>query len=115
MRTPSGSCVNTLIDFNNCGSIGFVCSVIYTSCSYGTCSTAPAVILQGGVNPSSWGGSLSVDDAFININIPFSITLYGVSTTTPAIQTNGVNIFLAADHIVLLSIDGISSLSNTTC
>ncbi len=92
MRTPSGSCVNTKIDFNNCGSIGYVCSSSYISCSNGVCSNAPPVILQGGVNPPGWGGSANADDAVVNITTPFSITMYGYSTTTPAIQTNGVNI-----------------------
>lgn len=94
VRTPSGTCVNTKINFNNCGSIGYVCSSSYISCSYGVCSTAPAVMLQSGANPSGWGGSTTQDDAYIGITVPFSISMYGYSTTTPYIQTNGVNIVL---------------------
>ena len=91
VRHPSGSCVNLLIDFNNCGSINYVCASTFTSCSNGACSGAPAVQLIGGVSISGWGGSTSVDDAFLTVNVPFPITMYGVTTSTPAVQTNGVS------------------------
>jgi len=90
VRAASGSCVNTNIDRNNCGSIGYVCSVSYISCSYGVCSSAPAVMLAGGVNPSNWSGSATADDSTVMIPVPFSISLYSYSTTTPYLQTNGV-------------------------
>ncbi|CAF3994795.1 unnamed protein product, partial [Rotaria magnacalcarata] len=90
VRTSSGACVNLLIDFNNCGSIGYVCSSTYTSCSNGACSGAPAVQLVGGVTISGWGGSTSVDDAYVLLNpIPFSITLYGYTTSSASVQSNG--------------------------
>ncbi|CAF4832750.1 unnamed protein product, partial [Rotaria socialis] len=90
VRTSSGACVNLLIDFNNCGSIGYVCASTYTSCSNGACSGAPAVQLIGGVTISGWGGSTSVDDAYVLLNpIPFSITLYGYTTSSASVQSNG--------------------------
>ncbi|CAF3043569.1 unnamed protein product, partial [Rotaria socialis] len=94
VRTSSGACVNLLIDFNNCGSIGYVCASTYTSCSNGACSGAPAVQLIGGVTISGWGGSTSVDDAYVLLNpIPFSITLYGYTTSSASVQSNGVSTF----------------------
>ncbi|CAF3700582.1 unnamed protein product [Rotaria sp. Silwood1] len=89
-RTPSGSCVNLLIDFNNCGSVGYVCASSFTSCSNGVCSNAPAVLLPGAVAVSNWGGSLSVDDVVYTLSVPFNISMYGFSTTTPTVTTNGV-------------------------
>jgi len=89
IRLSSGSCVNLLIDFNNCGSIGYVCASSYTSCSNGACSGAPAVQLAGGVSVAGWGGTTSVDDTYVQITTPFAISLYGTSTSTPSIQSNG--------------------------
>lgn len=97
VRTPSGTCVNLLIDFNNCGSIGYVCGSSFTSCSYGVCSAAPAVMLPNAVAPSGWGGSASADDATIVVTVPFSISLYNVYTTTPTLQTNGVSISIVGE------------------
>ena len=91
VRLPSGSCVNLLIDFNNCGSIGYVCASTYTSCSNGACSGAPAVQLVGGVSVPGWGGNYNTDDAYVNIPTPFNVTLYGVTTSSPALQSNGVS------------------------
>ena len=59
-------------------------------------------MLQSGVNPPGWGGSSSLDDNFLLINIPFSISMYGYSTTTPSIQSNGVNSILAVHQTVKL-------------
>ncbi|CAF4911689.1 unnamed protein product, partial [Rotaria socialis] len=89
VRTPSGACVNLRIDFNNCGSIGYVCSSTYTSCSNGACSGAPAVQLIGGVTITGWGGTVNVDDAYVTISLPFSITLYGYTTSSASVQSNG--------------------------
>jgi hypothetical protein len=91
IRHPSGSCVNLLIDFNNCGSINYVCSSTYTSCSNGACSGAPGVQLVGGVAVPGWGGAFNVDDAYLGLTAPFAISMYGYSTTTPSIQSNGVS------------------------
>lgn len=84
--------MNTQIDFNNCGSIGFVCSMAFISCSYGTCSNAPAVILQNGSSMSGWGGSVTMDDGVANITTPFNVSMYGTSTRTVSLSSNGVNI-----------------------
>ncbi|CAF4052596.1 unnamed protein product, partial [Rotaria magnacalcarata] len=89
VRTPSGSCVNLLIDFNNCGSIGYVCASSYTSCSNGACSGAPAVQLTGGVTVPGWGGTVNVDDAYVTLSLPFSISLYGYVTSSASVQSNG--------------------------
>ena len=80
-----------MIDFNNCGAINNVCASTYTSCSNGACSGAPAVLLVGGVPISGWGGAYSVDDSFMTISAPFPITMYGVTTSSPSVQTNGVS------------------------
>ncbi|CAF1502750.1 unnamed protein product, partial [Rotaria sordida] len=88
-RTPSGSCVNLLIDFNNCGSIGHVCASTYTSCSNGACSGAPAVQLTGAVAIAGWSGTVSVDDAYMTLSLPFSISLYGYTTSSASVQSNG--------------------------
>ncbi|CAF3684746.1 unnamed protein product, partial [Rotaria sp. Silwood1] len=71
VRIPSGSCVNLLIDFYNCGSIGHVCTSNYTSCSNGVCSSAPAVLLTGAVTVPGWSGAFNVDDAYVTISLPF--------------------------------------------
>jgi hypothetical protein len=82
-----------LIDFNNCGSIGHVCGSSYTSCSNGACSGAPGVLLVGGVTVSGWGGSTNVDDAYLAVSAPFTVSMYTSSTSSPAVQSNGVSIF----------------------
>lgn len=92
-RVPSGTCVNLLIDFNNCGSAGHVCSSNYTSCSGGVCSGAPPVQLVGGVSVPGFGGSISVDDAAVMINLPLAITLYNYSSSNVTISTNGVSTY----------------------
>ncbi|CAF4660646.1 unnamed protein product, partial [Rotaria socialis] len=89
-QIPSGSCVNLLIDFNNCGSVGYVCPSSYTSCSNGACSSAPAVLLPGAVAVPTWGGMFSVDDSYSTLSIPFSISMYGYSTMSPSVTSNGV-------------------------
>ncbi|CAF1460097.1 unnamed protein product [Adineta steineri] len=84
---PSGICVNIQIDFNNCGSIGYVCSANYTSCSAGVCSTVPAVQLVGGIGVFS---SLPIDDAVAHVHLPLSITMYNYSTPNVTISSNGI-------------------------
>ena len=92
VRHPSGSCVNLLIDFNNCGMINYICSSSYISCSNGTCGLSPPVLLVGGVSVSGWGGSINVDDAVVTITAPFALSMYGVASTKVSIQTNGVSL-----------------------
>ncbi|CAF4947290.1 unnamed protein product [Rotaria sp. Silwood1] len=104
-RTPSGTCVNLLIDFNNCGSIGYVCASTYTSCSYGACSGAPAVQLTGAVTIPGWDGTVNVDDAYVTVSLPFSISLYGYYTSSASVQSNGLRISETRIHINMLSFE----------
>ena len=93
-RTPSGSCVNLLIDFNNCGSIGYICPTNYTACSNGTCIATIVAPLTGGTTVPGWGGSFTVDDATISISVPFAVSMYGFTTSSVTISSNGVSHFL---------------------
>ena len=80
---------------NNCGNYGVVCNpVSFTSCSWGTCSSAAPVLLPGASSPAGWGGSASMDDSFLAVPVPFPIRLYGTTTSTPSLQSNGVSMFL---------------------
>jgi hypothetical protein len=88
---PSGSCVNILVDFNNCGAVGYNCSSNYTSCSAGVCGTAPRVQLA---NPNIiWTAALkgSVDDKLYSVTLPFSVTLYNTTASVISVTTNGVS------------------------
>jgi hypothetical protein len=101
MQTLSGSCVNTMIDFNNCGTVGYVCAVTYTSCSAGVCSTAPGVNLPNATlitTPSANG--INLDDVVFDVNLPFNITLYTTTTDYVGVTTNGVSFFLIELKIV---------------
>ncbi len=69
-----------------------MCASSYTSCSNGVCSGAPAVQLVGGVSVPGWGGTTNVDDAYLAVTVPFAISMYGYSTTTPSVQSNGVSL-----------------------
>ena len=90
-QTATSACVNLRIDRNNCSNYGVVYNpVTFTSCSWGVCSAAAPVLLEGATSPSGWGGSASMDDGFLAITVPFPIRLYGTTTSTPRIQSNGV-------------------------
>jgi hypothetical protein len=89
-QTSSGTCVNTQIDFNNCGSIGYVCPSNYTSCSTGSCSTRPSVQLVGAVAVSGWGNMI-IDDAIVRVILPVSITLYNYTANNVSVSSNGVS------------------------
>ncbi|CAF1170659.1 unnamed protein product [Adineta steineri] len=89
-QTSSGTCVNTQIDFNNCGSVGYVCSSNYTSCSTGLCSSTPAVALSGAIPVPGFGGSISVDDQTVTVVFPLSLTLYNYSSNSITVSSNGV-------------------------
>ncbi|CAF1341501.1 unnamed protein product [Adineta steineri] len=89
-QTSSGTCVNTQIDFNNCGSVGYVCSSNYTSCSTGLCSSTPAVALSGAIAVPGFGGTSSVDDSTVTVTFPLYITLYNYSSNSITVTSNGV-------------------------
>jgi hypothetical protein len=91
-QTPSGDCVNTFIDFTNCGKIGHICPDNYTSCSNGVCSTAPNVQLNDPIPIFTAALNGSVDDRFYNLTVPFDITLYNTTTNFVQVTTNGVRI-----------------------
>ncbi|CAF2168096.1 unnamed protein product [Rotaria magnacalcarata] len=87
--TPSGTCVNTEMDFNNCGLVGFVCSSNYTMCLDGLCNIEPAVQLSGASAVANWLAA-DTDDRFVPLNMPFNITLYNYSTPRVNLTTNGI-------------------------
>lgn len=101
VRTPSESCVNLLIDFNNCGSIGYVCGSMYISCSNGVCGNAPGVQVENGMRATEWGSTMDADDLVATITVPFAISLYGSATTTPRVQSNGVCLVLFPIELLL--------------
>ena len=93
VQTSSGTCVNIMIDFNNCGAIGYVCPANYTSCEVGICSTAPSIQLPNAVSATGSATSIgNVDDAMFNVNLPFNITLYTTTTDLITVTSNGVSI-----------------------
>ena len=92
VQTPSGTCVNTQIDFNNCGSIGYVCASNYTSCSAGICSSRPAVQLSGAIAVPGFSNPTSdIDDATTPVSLPVSLTLYNYTTNNVTVTSNGVS------------------------
>ncbi|CAF3435480.1 unnamed protein product [Rotaria sp. Silwood1] len=91
VRASSGNCVNSLLDFNNCGAAGTVCASTDTSCSAGACSsTIPAVQLVSYTSIWTGGVNGSADDEIFNVTLPFSITVYNTTTNYIQITTNGV-------------------------
>jgi len=98
--SSSGSCVNILIDINNCGSLGHNCSSNYSSCSGGVCSTAPAVQLAN--SNFVWTAAIhgSVDDAYYGLTLPFNITLYTTTTNHVYVTTNGVSFCLLKEEVL---------------
>ncbi|CAF1494994.1 unnamed protein product [Adineta ricciae] len=89
-QTPSGQCVNILIDFNNCGAVGYVCPSNYTSCSAGECSSAPNVVLTNAIPIFTAALNGSIDDVYYNVTLPLNITLYSTTTNFVQVSTNGV-------------------------
>ncbi|CAM4844087.1 unnamed protein product [Rotaria magnacalcarata] len=45
--------------------------------------------LTGGVTVPGWGGTVNVDDAYVTLSLPFSISLYGYVTSSASVQSNG--------------------------
>jgi hypothetical protein len=84
--------VDIFLDFNNCGSIGNVCSSNSTSCSAAVCSTVPVVQLSN--RTSIWTGGIngSADDDIFGVTLPFYITLYNTTTDQVQVTANGVSI-----------------------
>lgn len=80
-----------MIDFDNCGTVGYVCPSNYTSCSVGVCSSAPKVQLRN--STSIWTASIngSVDDKYFSTKLPFNVTLYSTTTDNISVTTNGVS------------------------
>ena len=94
-RSASGSCVNTRIDINNCGSIGYICPSNYTSCSAGLCSDRPAVQLSGAIAVTAWSSlTLNIDDSTTTVNLSIPLTLYNYTSTNITVSTNGVNLLI---------------------
>ena len=83
-----------MIDFYNCGSVGYICSPSYRSCSAGVCSTAPGIQLANA--NSIWSAATlgSVDDSMYDVTLPFNITLYTKTTSRVTVTTNGVSFSL---------------------
>ncbi|CAF0974385.1 unnamed protein product [Rotaria sordida] len=91
VQAPSGNCVNTLLDFNNCGTVGKICSSGDTSCSAAACSnTIPIVQLVNYTSIWIGGNDGSADDEIFNVTLPFTITLYNTTTNYIQVTTNGV-------------------------
>ena len=99
--SPSGTCVDTQTDVDNCGSIGYVCSSNYRSCTAGQCSTAPGVELKE--KTVIWSGLTqgNIDDATFDVNLPFNITFYGTTRNLVTVTTNGVSFLLRIINIYL--------------
>ena len=81
-----------MIDFNNCGTVGYVCPANSTSCSAGVCSAAPSIQLINAASIySAASNGISVDDAAYNVALPFNITLYNTTTDHVIVTSNGVS------------------------
>ncbi|CAF1629530.1 unnamed protein product [Rotaria magnacalcarata] len=65
-KSPSGTYVNLQIDFNNYGSFD-------------------TIAVPG------WGGQFSIDDAYYTMTLPISPTIYGCTTSTVFVTSNGVS------------------------
>ncbi|CAF1365126.1 unnamed protein product [Rotaria magnacalcarata] len=64
-KSPSGTYVNLQIDFNNYGSFD-------------------TIAVPG------WGGQFSIDDAYYTMTLPISPTIYGCTTSTVFVTSNGI-------------------------
>ncbi|CAF1431045.1 unnamed protein product [Adineta steineri] len=89
VATPSAACVNIENDFNNCGSIGYVCSSSYTICSAGMCKTGLAIQLSGAIPISAWVG-VTTDDAIQQVSLSVKVTLYNYTTSSVTVSSNGL-------------------------
>lgn len=90
-RSPLGTCVNLMTDFSNCGSLGYVCSSIYTNCSAGRCSGTVYVPVFTNISVTVWDDSSYYDDGVVTISLPLNITMYGQTTNNVSLSINGVS------------------------
>lgn len=94
--TPSGTCVNTQNDFNNCGTVGYVCPSNYTRCAGYRCKGVPTVQL---VNSTALMAGAEFDDISAVVTIPFNITFYATTVNRVTVTSNGVS-FLSHKMII---------------
>ncbi|CAF1114543.1 unnamed protein product [Adineta steineri] len=90
---PTATCVNILIDRNNCGKVGRKCNNTYNSCSGGVCGmaraiqlTEPKTLIQGAINGT-------VDSKTVFVSLPFNITLYNDTGDTVYLDLYGVSLW----------------------
>jgi hypothetical protein len=89
-QAASGQCVDLMTDFNNCGSLNFVCSSNYTNCTAGVCN-GTIIITGSSIEGAFWDGTSIEDDNVASLVLPMNISLYGYETNTLYVSTNGVS------------------------
>lgn len=94
VRTPSGSCLDIKSDFNNCGTVEYVCPSDYKSCVDGQCTAVPIVQLMRPMTIVSGIDSLNFDDTQYDVDLPFNVTLYNATRNRVIVTTNGVSFLL---------------------
>ncbi|CAF4552664.1 unnamed protein product [Rotaria socialis] len=88
--TPSQACVNVIIEFHNCGTVGHVCPNTNLSCSASVCSTDPSIQLPNPHTGISGSSGASIDDIIYPDSLPFSITLCGTTTNQVTVTSTDV-------------------------
>ncbi|CAF1506614.1 unnamed protein product [Adineta ricciae] len=83
------TCVNILIDSNNCGQINNKCS-LNMSCSAGICVDVPGILLNNSKTIFSSSVNGSADDQMFNVTLPWPITIYNRTTNIVIVTTDGV-------------------------
>lgn len=106
-KAANGTCIDTQTDFNNCGSIDYVCSPNYLSCSAGLCSgfhgvplTQATVVRQAN----------DTDKSIIRRILPVNPTIYNYTSRDIYISTNGVSYLLL--FFQKISTDNIANYSS---
>ena len=89
--SPSGTCVNTQNDFDNCGTVGYVCPSNYTRCAGGRCKVVPTVQLVNPTVIATGANDGNLDDNVYVVNLPFNIVLYQTTIDRVTLSTNGVS------------------------
>lgn len=105
MLTQMGTCVNIMIDSNNCGYIGNICPS-NSSCSAGQCNNVPGIQLNNSITIWSSAINGSADDQMFDVILPWNITLYNTTTNHVIVTTDGVCLF----YFILLEIQIIFSI-----